>query len=520
MSRSRVLVRRWAVIVVALGLSTSMLAATGGGAAAAAKGKIDKNATLRVGVPVEGNGGVFFDATGPERNSQNPSTRLWLDLLYDTMIRNTPDGEGEPGLATEWNAPDPNTVELTLREGVEFSDGTPFNADAVKASWDQLPDVANPVPNITAVTEVEVVDEFHVILHLSEPVAQTLIDQELRNANFFAVPSPTADAAGHAGMEENPVGAGPYMLDSYETGHIVLVQNPSYFDPKQQKVKSIEFIDTPVGPPSVSALGNTVDITWSIPPDSVETINGQPGLSVTALSGHGVYTLNLCPTAEVFSTKEARQAVAFAVDRDSIDDAALAGTGPALATPFGPESPFYNKKLAKSYSYNPKKAKALLEEAGVEPGTTVSAVVPAQAPYPAIAEIVQSNLSDVGLELEITQSTNFAADAVSAKPDLMTVQLDPSLFSLALAGDTTVLNNCGYNNPEVVAALTTGGDSSKSETEQAAAWDTLQEIVLDESPIVFLNVNSVLGAQTDKVRGFDIINAPYGPQLNRIHMVK
>lgn len=519
MSRSRVPVGRWVAIVVALGLSVTTLAATGGGAAVGAK--IDKNATLRVGVPVEANGGVFFDPTGPERNSQNPSTRLWLDVLYDTMIRNTPDGKGEPGLATEWNAPDPNTVELTLREGVEFSDGTPFNADAVKASWDQLPLNANPVPNITAVTEVEVTGEFSVVIHLSDPVAQTLIDQELRNANFFAVTSPTADAAGHEGMEENPVGAGPYILDSYETGHMVFVKNPTYFDKKKQKVKIIEFIDTPVGPPSVSALqAGTIDITWSIPPDSVETINGQPGLEVTALPGHGVYDLNLCPTSEVFSTKEARQAVAWAIDRDSINEAALAGTGPSLVTPLGPDSPFFNKKLAKSYSYKPKKAKALLKQAGVEPGTVVSSVVPAQAPYPAIAEIVQSNLADVGLELEITTSTNFAADAVSAKPDLMTVQLDPSLFTLALGGDTTVLNNCGYNNPDVVAALATTADSSKTEAEQHEAWDTLQEIVVDEAPIVFLNQNAVLGANTDKVRGFDIINTPYGPQLNRISMVK
>jgi len=162
----------------------------------------------------------------------------------------------------------------------------------------------------------------------------------------------------------------------------------------------------------------------------------------------------------------------------------------------------------------------LLKKAGVAPGTKVSAMVPTQAPYPAIAEIVQSNLKDVGLDLQITTTANFAADAVTAKPDLLTVQLDPTLFSLALGGQTTVLNNCGYNNPAVVAALTTATDGSKSAAEQKAAWATLQKIVVDEAPIVFLNVNSVLGANTDKVKGFDIINAPYGPQLNRIYKVK
>jgi peptide/nickel transport system substrate-binding protein len=500
-------------------MSVSALAATSGGAAVATKGKIDKSAVLRVGVPIEANGGAWFDPEGPGTSAQSPSNRLWIDLIYDTMIHNTPDGKGEPGLATKWSAPDPNTVELTLRKGVEFTDGTPFNAAAVKEAWDLLPTRVNKVPNIEAITEVEAVDDSHITLHLSSPIAQTLIDEDLKNSNFFAVPSPTAEAAGN--VEAEPVGAGPYMLDSYTTGHVVLKKNPTFYDKKQQKLAGVEFIDTPVGPPSVSALqAGTIDLTWSIPPDSVETLNNTPGLVVTPIAGEGVYILGLCPTAPAFATKEARQAVQFAVDRASIDDAALAGTGPASVTPFGPSSPYYDKKLAKTYSYKPKKAEALLKKAGVEPGTKVSSVIPTQAPYPAIAEIVQSNLKDVGLDLEITQSANFAADAQSAKPDLMTVQLDPSLYSLAFAGDVTVLNNCGYNNPDLTQALNDARDSSKSAADQEAAWQTFQEILIDESPVVWLNANSLLAAETDKVQGVDIINAPYGPQISRIYMVK
>ena len=519
MSRSKVPVGRWMAIVVALGISVTTLAATGGGAAVAKKAKVDKSAVLRVGVPIEANGGAWFDPEGPGTSAQSPSNRLWIDLIYDTMIHNTPDGKGEPGLAVKWDAPDPNTVELTLRKNVEFTDGTPFNAAAVKEAWDLIPNRVNQVPNIKAITEVEAVDDDTIVLHLNAPIAQTLIDEDLKNANYFAVPSPTAEAAGN--VEAEPVGAGPYMLDSYTTGKVVLKKNPTFYDKKQQKLKGVEFIDTPVGPPSVSALqAGTIDLTWSIPPDSVETLNNTPGLVVTSIPGVGVYDLSLCNTAPVFESTEARQAIQWAVDRDSINDAALAGTGPANITALTPASPFYNDSFEGTYSYKPKKAKALLEKAGVEPGTEVSAVVPAQAPYPAIAEIVQSNLKDVGLDLVITTTNNFAADAVSAKPDLLTVQLDPTLFSLALAGDTTVLNNCGYKNEELIAALNTARDSSKSKAEQQAAWDTLQEIVLDESPIVFLNVNSVLAAETDKVKGVDIINTPYGPQIGRVYMVK
>ena len=78
---------------------------------------------LRFGVPFEDQGGPFFDPNSPKA-SANPTPRLWLDLIYGTMIIQTEDGKGAPGLATEWSAPDANTVELTLRDGVKFSDGT------------------------------------------------------------------------------------------------------------------------------------------------------------------------------------------------------------------------------------------------------------------------------------------------------------------------------------------------------------------------------------------------------------
>ena len=516
MARSRSAARRGVVGVLAVLMTLGVM----GTVATAAKEKIDKLAVLRVGVPIEDNGGAWFDPAGPKASAQNPSPRLWVDLIYDTMIHNTPDGKGEPGLATKWTAPDPMTVELTLRKGVEFSDGTPFNAEAVKTAWEAIAaSRTNIVPNLAAITSYEAVDEFTVRLHLDKPIAQALLQQDLKNSNFFAVPSPTAAAAGN--LEADPVGAGPYVLDSYETGKVTLKKNPNYWDPKAQKLAGVEFIDTPVGPPSVSALqAGTIDLTWSIPPDAAQTLTSQGGFEITTVAGGGVYNLGLCPTAAVFSTKEARQAVQWAVDRDAIDAAALAGTAPGAVTAFSEGSPYFNKALAKTYKYNPKKAKALLKKAGIAPGTKVTSVVPAQAPYPAIAEVVQSNLKDVGLELEITTSTNFAADAVSANPDLITVQLDPSLYSLAFAGATTVLNNCGYNNPDLTAALTAGGDSSKSAAEQKAAWDTFQKILLDESPVVFLNQNSVLSAQTDKVKGVDVINAPYGPQIDRIHIVK
>ena len=103
-------VRRPLLILVTAAVAFGTLAVTAAPVQAAGD-KVDKAAVLRFGVPIEENGGVTFDPTTPAQTG-NPTGRLWQDLIYDTMIHNTPDGKGAPGLATKWTTPDPSTVEL------------------------------------------------------------------------------------------------------------------------------------------------------------------------------------------------------------------------------------------------------------------------------------------------------------------------------------------------------------------------------------------------------------------------
>ena len=264
--------RSWSSPRLALAFGTLVVTAA---PAPAASDKVDKAAVLRFGVPIEENGGVTFDPATPAQTG-NPTGRIWQDLIYDTMIHNTPDGKGAPGLATKWTTPDPSTVELTLRDGVKFSDGSPLNAAAVKAAWDRT--IASPRPNVTdeikAISSIEAVGDNTVRIKLSKPLAKQFIDSELKNANFLAVPSPANIAAGT--VNTKPVGAGPYMLDSYTTGKLVLKKNPSFYDPKQQKLAGVEFDNMTQGPPAVSALqAGTVDLIWSIPPDSIQTLESR-----------------------------------------------------------------------------------------------------------------------------------------------------------------------------------------------------------------------------------------------------
>src|SRR5215211_913545 len=211
LSRTRSRRRVAATLAAVTAVGAAAVATTGVSSATVAaqsQGKIDKSAVLKMGVGIGDNGGSALDPASPQ--NINPYDGMWMDLIYDVMIHDTPDGKGAPGLAAKWSTPDPSTVELVLQPNVKFSDGSPFNAAAVKGAWDRMLAANLPLlyANLKAITNVEAVNDNTIRLHLNKPIAQTLIDQELHHSFFLGVPSPAAIAEGN--LNTKPVGAGPY----------------------------------------------------------------------------------------------------------------------------------------------------------------------------------------------------------------------------------------------------------------------------------------------------------------------
>src|SRR5262245_39012086 len=164
MLRSRRSLRRWLVAVFA-----GLLVAVGcGSPQSESSGVKDPDGTLKVATDLEVGLYTYFD---PTRYSSAPL--IFTNLIYDTLLYFGENGL-EPGLATEWSFPDPSTVEFTLRQGVQFQDGTPLNAEAVKFSWDRVIAAGTDmtkVAGVEALESIEVVDDLEVRVHLSKPLA-------------------------------------------------------------------------------------------------------------------------------------------------------------------------------------------------------------------------------------------------------------------------------------------------------------------------------------------------------------
>jgi ABC-type transport system substrate-binding protein len=505
------------VAMVAALLVTTSSASTAN--VAAQQGKVDKTGVLRFALALADQGGVSFD---PGNLTGSPANVEWMDLIYDVMIHETKDGKGSPGLATKWSAIDASTVELTLREGVKFSDGTPFNAAAVKESWTRAINANQSVDDaqVRAMTSVDAVDDRTVRVHFSLPVAQPFLENTVRHSSTLAVPSPTASASGS--LNSKPVGAGPYVLKDFtQDQKVTLSKNPSYWNPKAQLLNGIEFQHAATGTPAINALRSGVaDLIWGIPADSLVALENDPSLKVTSVPSARVLNMVLCPTDGVFASKDARQAMQYAIDRDEIDEGAFGGLAQPWQAAVGPTSPFYDKKFNETYSYNPKKAKQLLKKAGVAPGTTITGLINSAAPFPVVAEILKAQLEKVGLNFDYTVTTDFVGDALRVKHDLITAALDPAFWGIAFGTQPTVLNPCAWQNAQLSADLITMQDPGKTAEERKKAGESFQQILLEESPMVMTVVSPLTTAHAKNVRGIETITIPYGPNLSTVYMTK
>ena len=197
----------------------------------------DPDAILRVGQNFVSGIGISVD---PARYIGQSATCSFQNLVYDTMIHETPDGGIEPGLATEWEFPDEQTIDLTLREGVTFHDGTEFDADAVKYNWDRViaatPEQFTRTSATAALESVEVLEPYKVRVNLNAPLAADYRDRYLKEAcSALGVVSPAALEAsgGEINVGDVPVGAGPFTWENYVPDQRVeLRRYEDYWAPK------------------------------------------------------------------------------------------------------------------------------------------------------------------------------------------------------------------------------------------------------------------------------------------------
>ncbi|MCR2784334.1 MULTISPECIES: ABC transporter substrate-binding protein [unclassified Microbacterium] len=335
------------------------------------------------------------------------STSPFAQPAYDALINVATDGTLEPGLATEWGfIDDENKVfEITLRDGVTFSDGAELDAEGLVTHLEYLDTGKSNVVTLVNNGTYEARDEdtVRITWETPHPLAPQAFTQRWVAGMVI---SPDAIAADAAGLATQTAGAGAYTLDASATvagSRYVYTARDDYWNPDAQHWDEIV----------ITVMDNTEQRLNALKTGEVDYAAGDLGTADAAadaglqvLSAPTVfYGLSLLdrdgtlgsPLADV----RVRQAINYALDRETIATALLGDYGFATEQTVVPSEPGFVDELAGHYAYDPDKAKTLLADAGYADGFSIPVIASTSATAATLSQVLVDQLSKVGITVEL-----------------------------------------------------------------------------------------------------------------------
>ncbi len=430
--------------------------------------------------------------------------------VYDGLVRYA-DGslEVEPALATRWEiSDDGRTYTFYLREGVRFHDGTRFDAQAVKFTFDRMLDEHHPFHDtgpfplsffFSAIDRTEVLDDYTVRFHLDAPYAPFLTNLAYPTA---LIVSPTAVQRYENGFGRHPVGTGPFEFVEWESNRkLVVERNGEYWDGAPQLQTVVFRPVTNDNARTIAMLSGDLDVMVEVPPDSVALFRRDDGFRIYQQAGPHVWFLILNLREGPFRDRRVRQAVNYAIDKEALVGSLLQGTATVADSPIAPVFTWaYNESL-EPYPHDPEKARRLIREAGYE-GAEITFLVTRGgsgmlAPV-SMATAIQADLAAVGLRATIeTYEWNTYLDRVNAglegtadMAEMAWMTNSPHMLPFvtlrtAAFPETGGFNSGYYSNRRVDELLNTA-QRSTDRAERARLYKEMQAIVFDDAPWAFI----------------------------------
>lgn len=448
--------------------------------------------------------------------------------LYDGLVRFKKGTlEIEPALAKSWDiSEDGTTYTFHLREDVTFQDGTPFDAEAVKFTFDRMLKDDHPFHDtgpfplaffFSQVEDVTARDAQTVIFKLKEPFAPFLSNLAYPTG---LIVSPAAVKEHGQDFGRNPVGTGAFKFEGWDpNSKVVVSRNDEYWDGAPQ-LEAIVF--RPIADANTRVaemLSGGIDLMVEVPPDSLNQFREDENYSVYEEAGPHLWFLILNTKEGPFSDKRVRQAVNYAIDKKALTEDVLQGTATVAAGPIPGAFEWANDGSVEPYPYDPEKAKELIREAGAE-GKTLTFYVPeggsGMLDPVAMATAIQADLKKVGLDARIQTyewntylaNVNPGLEGKADMAEMAWMTNDPdTLPFLALRTDAMPdkggFNSGYYSNPEVDRLL----DEARKTTDQekrGELYGQVQQIVHDDAPWAFIANWKQNAVSTAGVLGFEL----------------
>jgi peptide/nickel transport system substrate-binding protein len=400
--------------------------------------------------------------------------RAVLAQMYDTLIGEDQRLDLVPDLASTWRYSDPTTLVLTLRRGVSFQDGTPFDAGAVKFNLERYlrtPDSPRR-DDLSSVSAISVDGPDQVTLHLKHPDA-ALLPNLAGEAGMMVSPTAIARAPSETNFASNPIGAGtgPFRYYDWRRGdHLIMLANSTYWG-QRPHARQVTYQPNPNLRSQYDSLRNGFqDIARSIGRDLVPEAERDPAVSVSWQPGTEYTGIELNNATAPFDRVTNRQAVAAAVDRRALVDRVLLGI----------DTPAFGVIAPRSWAYDPSLASAAPRAPPSKPaGLTFTLKTDTVDQDLRIAQQLQSQLRAAGITMRIQPE-----DPTTILQELVTHRFEAALVDVAGGVDpdramykqfhTGGAFNYGQFSDSAVDADLDGARATSDQARRKALYDEAQ----------------------------------------------
>jgi len=496
--------------------------------------------------PVQGGNLYFISRQVPSSLDANVWTAtaaaVIMRQLYDPLVWQPEGGQFVPGLAESWEiSADGLSYTFTLRQDVTFHDGTPLNAESVKATYDRMIDPATKslqIARLGPYDRSEVVSEFVVRIYLTEPFAPLLSSM---SEVALAPISPAAVEALGDGFARTPVSTGPFKVKEWpDETTLIFERNPDYAwapefftnpGPAHLDTITYRFIEEE-STRMVSLETGEADIVEQLPAMEIQTVqeNEKFQLSSSVLPGMPeLCSINVSngPTQEL----AVRQAMLFGVDREALALVLFQGGFPAAHGPLTSASWAYWEGVEDMYPFDPDKAADLLDKAGWVMGgdgvrekegqkLTVRAVTSAGGETQRVAEFVQASLMELGFDYVVEAMAYEATATRFAENDYEVgrfglVSIDPHDSLFAAFHSSQIEGGSQFNRSriddsemdELIERAAVEGDTEK----RGEIYRELQQRIMEQALILPAFERPTAYGLQPRVHGFadDLLGRPY-----------
>lgn len=476
----------------------------------------------------EGGDLVMALSAEPDRLDPTTSSSLYTRYVMQTMCQKLYDidskGKIVPQLATtlpEVSA-DGLAVTIPVRTGATFADGTPFNADAARQTIERGLTLKGSArkSELGPVASVETLNDTTLRINYKKPFAPITAALADR-AGMILSPKAVADAG--ASFGDHPVCVGPFKFAGRVPQTSIKVErDPLYYDAKNVHLDSVTYrIMTDSNIRAANLRSGAVQVADTVSPQDVDALSKEEGVGILQVGslGYQGLTLNLGNTAGVgkpvgeinsplAKETKVRMALSMSVDRAALVNTVFNNWYEPACSPIAPSSPFASDASRACPEFNPAKAKALLQEAGVQTPYPVELQVSNSPDTLRYAQALQAAVADAGFALTIRPVEYSTLLDVQSRGSFAALQLgwsgrvDPhgNMFNFLATGAGN--NYSGYSNPQVDKLLA----QASSETNQDARAKLYGQVVKQvqaDNPVIYLYRVRSLTAYSTKVAGID-----------------